>query len=59
PTLAFTSLLAAVGTYGCLRLLVRNRPARDSAMASAVLWAAFLGLSNIYCLFGLVLPAYS
>lgn len=59
PTLAFTSLLAAVGTYGCLRLLVRNRPARDSAVASAVLWAAFLGLSNIYCLFGLVLPAYS
>jgi 4-amino-4-deoxy-L-arabinose transferase-like glycosyltransferase len=59
PTLAFTSLLVALGTYGCLRLLVRNRPASDSAVASAVLWAAFLGLSNIYCLFGLVLPAYS
>jgi hypothetical protein len=59
PTLAFTSLLIAAGTYGCFRLLARNRPARANAVASAVLWTAFLGLSNVYCLFGLVLPAYS
>lgn len=59
PTLAFTSLLIAVGTYGCFNLLARNSPARANAVASAVLWMAFLGLSNIYCLFGLVLPAFS
>lgn len=59
PVLTFTSLLVAVGTYGCFRLLVRNGTARTGAVAAAALWTVFLGLSNVYCLFGLVLPAYS
>jgi hypothetical protein len=59
PILAVTSLLISVGTYGCFRLLPRKRSVRADATASAALWTAFLGISNIYCLFGLVLPAYS
>lgn len=58
PILAVTSLLIAAGTYGCFRLLPQNRSVRASATASAVLWTAFLGLSSLYCLFWLVLPAY-
>ena len=58
PALAFSSMLSAVGTYGLFNLLLRRNSARANAIASAVVWATFLGIANVYCLFGLVIPSY-
>lgn len=58
PALAFTSLLVTTGTYGWLRLVLRGRQARAVAYASATVWIVFLGLSNVYSVFVLVIPAF-
>lgn len=58
PTIAFTSLLATLGTYGLISLVGRKMPARTNAIATAVLWAAFLGGTNIFCLFWVLIPAW-
>ncbi len=58
PAIAFTSLLIALGTYGAFGLLARNKGAHANATAAAILWTAFLAITNAYCLFAVLLPAW-
>lgn len=58
PTIAFTSLLTALGTYGLFSLVGRKMPPRTNAIATAVLWGAFLGVTNVFCLFWVLIPAW-
>ncbi|HEX9991259.1 MAG TPA: glycosyltransferase family 39 protein [Chloroflexia bacterium] len=55
PALALTSLLVVRGTYSWLNLLSKGRL---GYAPTAAMLAAFLGLSNVYCLFALLVPAY-
>lgn len=58
PVIAFTSLLIAAGTFGAFRLISRSNSVRANATAAAVLWTAFLGITNVYCLFAVLIPAW-
>lgn len=58
PAIAFTSLLIAAGTFGAFRVVTRSNSVHGSATAAAILWTAFLGITNIYCLFAVLIPAW-
>lgn len=58
PAVAFTSLLIAVGTSGFFGLLTGNKLVRANTTAAAVLWTAFLAMTNAYCLFVALIPAW-
>lgn len=55
PTLAFTSLLIARGTYSWLRLFLQVRWAY---IATAAIWIIFLGFANVYSLVNVIVPGF-
>jgi hypothetical protein len=58
PALASTGLLAVVGTYSWLGIVLKGRWRERAPLVTAVLWGGFLLVANVVSLVGVIVPGY-
>ncbi|MGA7730988.1 MAG: glycosyltransferase family 39 protein [Chloroflexia bacterium] len=58
PALASTGLLAVVGTYSWLGMVLKGRWKESAPMVTAVVWGGFLLVANVVSLVGVIMQRY-